>query len=473
MLFSSSTFLMLFLPAVCAAYFLVSSRKFKNLILFLFSILFYAWGEPVYIVLIIISSLNDYFFAQLVSAEKKKNNYGRAKLYFILSLVVNLGLLGYFKYANFLILNVNWLTGWNIPTQNLPLPIGISFYTFQTMSYSIDVYLGKVKVQKSFLNMATYVALFPQLIAGPIVRYRTVEKNLAERVETIPKVYSGLQRFSFGLAKKVIIANQMGLIADTIFLNYSNSTGTVVTWLGILAYTFQIYFDFSGYSDMAIGLGRVFGFEFLENFNYPYISKSVTEFWRRWHISLSSWFRDYVYIPLGGNRKHQIRNIIVVWLLTGLWHGAYWNYVIWGVFYAVLLLVEKYLIGSFIDRFPNFLKWLYTIFFVMVAWAIFRIEDLETLINVLKQMFVYTTYGGTDFAFEYQNILYAIWFMPLAFLFSTPLFANLFKLNSSELSQKKPPCLEVINSVTALVLLVVSITFIIGGEFNPFIYFRF
>lgn len=467
MVFSSLTFLLYFLPLTLILYFLVRSRRAKNVVLLVSSLLFYAWGEPFYIVLIILSTLNDYLFSNLVARSRQYGNDKLARLYFIISVVVNLGLLGVFKYADFAISNINLLLGVQLPLAKLPLPIGISFYTFQTMSYSIDVYLGKVKAQKNLLTLATYVALFPQLIAGPIVRYITVEDELDNRRETLADISMGLKRFIIGLSKKVIIANQMGYIADQILNRDQLPNHTVVIWLAVIAYTFQIYFDFSGYSDMAIGLGRIFGFHFLENFNYPYIANSVTDFWRRWHISLSSWFRDYVYIPLGGNRHKQYRNIFIVWLLTGMWHGASWNYILWGLYYCLLLVFEKQ--TQLIPRLPKVIQHGYLLFIVMIGWTIFRIEDFTSLKTALVNMFVYTPIDVKSFVFDYQNLLYALPFIPLAIIASTPWAKGLYQRLESRAHQ---PIYGIAN-VFIVVLLIINIIFLVGSSFNPFIYFRF
>lgn len=469
MIFSSFTFLLLFLPLVLLFYFLMPSRTFKNLFLFLASILFYAWGEPIYVVLILFSTFNDYIFSRVVQKQKDIGKHKRAKVYFILSLVINIGILSFFKYSGFLISNINSILEISINYHELPLPIGISFYTFQTMSYSIDVYRGHVKAQKNFLTLATYVTLFPQLIAGPIVRYITVEDELINRQETLKLAASGTRRFIIGLGKKVIIANQMGIIADNVFNNYDPTSGTVLTWFALICYSFQIYYDFSGYSDMAIGLGRIFGFHFLENFNYPYIAKSITDFWRRWHISLSTWFRDYIYIPLGGNRRHAVRNLFIVWFLTGLWHGASWNYIFWGLYYGVLLAIEKYFIKDYLNKFPKILQHFYALFFILIGWALFRIEDLEQLGKVLKTLFIYKEIDIRTFMLTYSNILYAIPFTALAILGSGPIFS----VALTKLKIKQSFVINLVKDIVIIVILIISVIFLVGETFNPFIYFKF
>ena len=343
MVFSSLLFLFRFLPAVLILYY-IAPRKLRNVILLLFSLFFYAWGEPKYVFLMLFTITMDFFIGKGIDKAKKEGNQKKAKRFLMTSILVDLSILGFFKYADFLIGTVNTLTGAGIPLLGIPLPIGISFFTFQTMSYTIDVYKGSTEVQKNWIKYGTYVSMFPQLIAGPIVQYKTIAEQMEHRKENTSDFSEGIHRFMIGLGKKVLIANNIGALWDAIAVLPVDGLAAGTAWLGALAYTFQIYFDFSGYSDMAIGLGKMFGFHFLENFNYPYISKSITEFWRRWHISLSSWFKEYVYIPLGGNRckiAKQIRNILVVWMLTGIWHGANWNYVLWGCYYGALLLIEK------------------------------------------------------------------------------------------------------------------------------------
>ena len=353
MVFSSLSFIFFFLPIFLLIYF-ISKKELQNIVILLGSLFFYAWGEPKYVIVMIFSIIFNYLCGLLINRYRKHD-----KLFLILAIIGNLLLLFVFKYLDFTIININRLFSSNINSLNLLLPIGISFYTFQAMSYVIDVYKKKVKVQKNIITMGTYVALFPQLIAGPIVRYKDIEKQLSNRTINLNKVSDGIRRFIIGLGKKVIIANNVAVIVDTIFDGNIQNTGALVLIIGTIAYALQIYFDFSGYSDMAIGLGKILGFDFLENFNYPYISKSITEFWRRWHISLSSWFRDYVYIPLGGNRVSKIkwiRNIFIVWFLTGLWHGASWNFILWGLYFAVILLLEKLVLSKYLDKLPSFIS---------------------------------------------------------------------------------------------------------------------
>ena len=464
MVFSSLTFLLWFLPCVLLVYFLVP-KKAKNAILFVFSLLFYAWGEPVYVGLMIFSTVLDYCCGRAV---EKFRGTPKAKIGLLVSVIVNLSLLCLFKYTDFLIGTVNSIFGSSIPLLNLPLPIGISFYTFQTMSYTIDVYRGDAKVQKNIISFGAYVSLFPQLIAGPIVRYQTIADQIDERTHSFDKFGEGVKRFVCGLGKKVLIANNIGLLWSMI--SKASDWTVVSAWLGIIAFAFQIYFDFSGYSDMAIGLGKMFGFDFLENFDHPYCSKSVTEFWRRWHISMGTWFRDYVYIPLGGNRKGlaiQLRNIAIVWLLTGFWHGASWNYVLWGVFYGVLLIFEKFFLLDRLKKAPAIVGHLYTLLCVALGWVLFAFEDIGKGWALFKVLF-----GGATFcnsAALYQLLSY----LPLLLLCAvaaTPLGTKLYH----KLSEKCSTGWMATADVTSIVAVVgLSVAYLISGSYNPFLYFRF
>lgn len=376
----------------------------------------------------------------------------------------------FFKYSNFLIENVNLAFKAKIKPLNIVMPIGISFYTFQILSYIIDLYNKKIKLQKNYFSLALYVSLFPQLIAGPIVRYETVEEEIDNRKETKEDVISGTKRFIIGLSKKVIIANQMALLADLIFNKHNGAYGTTIIWLGTLAYTLQIYFDFSGYSDMAIGLGRIFGFHFLENFDYPYISKSVTEFWRRWHISLSTWFRDYVYIPLGGNRVNKfkwIRNIILVWLLTGLWHGAAWNFIIWGIYYGLLLLFEKLFFDRILKKLPTIINWLYTFIIVMIGWMIFRSNSLNELLLFIKTMFVYKQTDWLTILADNLSTFNALMFVLPAFILSFPILKKIKEKYSGK------TIYIILTNILLLMLFIMCIVYLTSSSYNPFIYFRF
>ena len=466
MVFSSAIFVFLFLPLVLLCYFL-SPRKLKNYVLLFFSLVFYVFGGPKFLLVLLAVVLIDYVGAILINKTNKK------KLFLILTITCNILVLVYFKYTGFFLENVNSIFGLKITIPKIVLPIGISFYTFQAMSYVIDVYRNKVKLQKNFLTLLLYVSLFPQLVAGPIVRYETIEDELNNRKETFNDISEGIKRFILGLAKKVIIANQMGLLADTIF--GLNELSTPVAILGGIAYMFQIYFDFSAYSDMAIGLGRIFGFKFLENFNFPYISKSITEFWRRWHISLSTWFRDYIYIPLGGNRKgikRQIINMLIVWLLTGFWHGAEWNFVLWGLYYFIFLVLEKFVLNKFLDKLPNFLRHVYAIVVIYFGWIIFRCDSMELLKHYFNALFSFNFS-----AMSFNEILiylesYYVYFI-LAIIFSTPVYYKLVEKISSVKNKKLKLVLDIIHYLGLIVIFIITIMFLAYSSYNPFIYFRF
>ncbi len=449
MLFSSNVFLFAFLPAVLLAYY-VSPRSLRNPVLLLFSLFFYGWGEPVYLFLMIGDILINYFCGRWIGWERENGKTGKIPL--ITAIVLNLLLLGFFKYAGFL------LGDW-VP--DIPLPIGISFYIFQSMSYVIDFFRNDAPMQRNVLTFGTYVTLFPQLIAGPIVRYADVAQMLEVRKETVKQFASGVQRFIIGLAKKVLLANTMGNLWNLLQVE----TGTMTAWVGLLAYTLQIYFDFSGYSDMAIGLGRMFGFEFLENFNYPYISSSITEFWRRWHISLSTWFKEYVYIPLGGNRKgisRQILNIVVVWLLTGLWHGASWNFVLWGGYYAVLLIAEKTFLLKLLKKIPAIFRHVYTMFAVMLGWALFYFEDMGALSTFIGKLF--------SPASSASAAALMTGYLPLilvSVISATPLMKKLFSGKEDKLIFRWGMI------AVCAALFVLCIAALASQSYNPFIYFRF
>ncbi|ALC88761.1 hypothetical protein AM500_02310 [Bacillus sp. FJAT-18017] len=473
MLFSSSIFLFAFLPIVLILYF-ISPRVLKNIILLAASLFFYAWGEPRYTIIMLISILINYLFALIV--DKKREN-GTAVKWILGSMVVaNLAILGFFKYANFFVDNLNGLLGTSINIPDIPLPIGISFYTFQAMSYVIDVYRKDGKVQKNPINMALYISLFPQLVAGPIVRYQTVADQINERRETIEKIAEGIKRFLIGLAKKMFLANNCGLIADQIFAQNPSEMSMGLAWFGIIAYALQIYFDFSGYSDMAIGLGKMFGFDFLENFNYPYISKSATEFWRRWHISLGSWFRDYVYIPLGGNRKGEARtylNLLIVWFATGLWHGASWTFIAWGVYYGLLIMIEKAFLLKFLKRIPAILQHIYTLLIVLIGWVFFRSETFTYAFDYIKAMFGMNGVGMWDLKAEFYSHEHGV-ILLIAIIGATPLFKKLLDWLSSEYGNKAVVAGKSVALNTYYVaLLVLSVIYVVSTTFNPFIYFRF
>lgn len=466
MLFSSITFLFYFLPVVLILYFAVP-KSFKNVVLLASSLVFYAWGEPKYVLLMAVSIGLAYMFGLLI---EKYAGTPKAKLFFILSNVILLGFLGFFKYADFFVENFNAITTLSIPLPRIALPIGISFYTFQVVSYTIDVYRGETKAQKNFVALAAYITMFPQLIAGPIVRYSDIARQLEERTHSFSEAALGARRFICGLAKKILIANALGELCDT--FKASDEKSVLFYWLYAIAFMLHIYFDFSGYSDMAIGLGRIFGFTFLENFNYPFISGSITEFWRRWHMSLGTWFRDYVYIPLGGNRVSTARhifNIFVVWMLTGFWHGAAWNFVVWGLFFAVLLLVEKFFLLKYLKKF-KVLNHIYVLFLVMISFVIFNAADMKEAIEYIGGMF---GAGGISFAsaeWLYNLRSYAL-VLIIGIIGSTPIVKSAFdKISSNE---KYSKALSIAEPIVLCLLLVVMTAYLVDGSFNPFLYFRF
>ena len=471
MVFSSLLFLFRYLPFVLVLYF-ICPKKLRNLLLFVVSLIFYAWGEPIYVVLMIFSTLVDYTHGLLVAHYKAAGNTRAAKLVVASSMIINLALLGFFKYYDFLAGTVNSLIGTTLPLTGVALPIGISFYTFQTMSYTIDVYRGDAEPQKNIISFGAYVALFPQLIAGPIVAYKTVADQLNCRHEDTDKFAYGIKRFTAGLGKKVLLANSAGVIWDTIKVMDTSSLPALTAWIGILAYTFQIYFDFSGYSDMAIGLGNMLGFRFLENFDYPYMSKSITEFWRRWHISLGSWFRDYVYIPLGGNRKglaKQIRNICIVWLLTGLWHGANWTFVLWGAYFGVLLIIEKMFLLKALKKAPAIVGHIYTMFFVIISWVIFALDDMKSVIGYIGAMFGAggALYDKTSLYLLSTNIILLV----ILALASTDIPAKLGNSLVDRLGEK--PLSAVVQNVVFAAVILISTAYLVDATYNPFLYFRF
>ena len=473
MVFSSFVFLMVFLPLILVIYYICPAR-FRNFVLFFASLIFYAWGEPKYVLIMLFSTVFDYTNGRLIERFQNRNQHKLAKITLIVDLCGNLGILGFFKYTDFVIGSINSITGAGISLLHIALPIGISFYTFQTMSYTIDVYRGVVPAQHNILNFGTYVVLFPQLIAGPIVQYKTIAKELERRKVTMDNFANGAFRFLVGLAKKVLLANQAGSLWDTISVTGNLSTASA--WLGAVAYTFQIYFDFSGYSDMAIGLGEMFGFHFLENFNYPYMADSITDFWRRWHISLSSWFREYVYIPLGGNRrgmKIQLRNICIVWLLTGLWHGASWNFVLWGVYYGVLLMIEKLYLLKHLEKSPSWFRHVYSMILVIIGWTIFALTDFGELWTYLKAML------GIGVARINSDFFYYVSCNAVLFLVLIICSINLKELmKNTKLAEKavawgRRDTYGITKAVTMILLLVVSFAFLVGDSYNPFLYFRF
>ena len=473
MVFSSLLFLFRFLPAILLVYYIVP-HHFRNLVLLIFSLAFYAWGEPIYIILMLASILISYTGGILVDRFKQVEKMKEAKWALLISCVASLSLLAFFKYAGFAVETVNSLTGAGIAILNIALPIGISFYTFQTLSYTIDVYRGEAAVQKNPISFGAYVTMFPQLIAGPIVQYKTIDTQLRTRTETAEQFAEGIHRFMIGLSKKVLIANNAGALWDTIQASAYSEVPILTAWMGLAAYTFQIYFDFSAYSDMAIGLGHMFGFRFLENFNYPYISKSLTEFWRRWHISLGTWFREYVYIPLGGNRVSKwrhIRNILVVWLLTGIWHGASWNFLIWGIYYGVLLLAEKFVFGKYLQKLPALFQHIYCMIFVMLGWNLFVFENMGQGIEFLKSLFGF--YGQGFLNTQTVYLLYNNAALLILCIFgSTQLPSKFGKRLSAKLAGNEIVLAAVKNTFYIGVFLL-SIAWLVDATFNPFLYFRF
>lgn len=468
MLFSSIVFLFTFLPAGVILYYLLPVR-FRNVILLLASLVFYAWGEPVYLFLMLLSILFNYFSGLDIARNLQDKRAAKRSLVF--NLIINLAVLGFFKYEGFVLDTLNGILPVHISYHALPLPIGISFYTFQILSYIIDVYRGNVKVQTNLPNFALYVTMFPQLIAGPIVQYADVDEQLASREVSRTKFGEGSMYFIRGLAKKVLLANTSGMIFTEVSGLAKGNIAVMTAWLGAFAYMFQIYFDFSGYSDMAIGLGKMFGFEFNMNFNYPYVSKSITEFWRRWHISLSSWFRDYVYIPLGGNRvskiKH-IRNLLIVWFLTGLWHGAAWNFVAWGLYYGVILIIEKYLLSPVLDRLPDVVRHIYSIVLVVIGWVLFFSSSFGQAADYIRVMFGAGAHGFADRESMYLLTSNLILWLILIFG-STPLVHFRYE----HMLRTKKWNTTIINSVVYVALFIVCIAYLVTETYNPFLYFRF
>lgn len=464
MVFSSLVFMFAYLPITLLAYYLVP-RQGRNIFLFIVNLIFYGWGEPKLVLLMVFNIFFNYTGGWLV--DKYRADAKKKKLFLILTCVLDIGILAVFKYTGMITETLNMLPFLNIPELQISLPIGISFYTFQTMSYVIDVYRDDAPVSKNFINFGTYVALFPQLIAGPIVRYRDVAEQLVNRRETLEMFTRGVKLFMVGLAKKVIIANTMGTLTTNIFAT-TDENGVVGTWVGMIAYTFQIYFDFSGYSDMACGLGNMMGFEFLKNFNYPYIAKSITDFWRRWHISLSTWFKEYVYIPLGGNRKgvkRQILNLLIVWGLTGLWHGAAYNFVLWGLYYGLLLILEKFVLKKFLDRLPSFVQHIYTLFIIIIGWGLFYFTDVGQLGEFMVDLFNFGNgiCGNQAFNLIMSNLPMLI----IAAVASTPLAAMLY--NRFEHTR----FMWIPETLYCMGVLVVSTASLVNQSYNPFLYFRF
>ena len=467
MVFSSLEFLFLYLPVCLTVYFLIPRRhlKIRNLVLFLFSLVFYAWSGPRYVFLILFSTVVDFICGHFVGKYREKNKK-LAKRFVFLSVFINIGLLAFFKYTDFIISNLSRIPFLSfLKPIGITLPVGISFYTFQTMSYTIDVYRGEAAAQDNIVTFGAYVSMFPQLIAGPIVRYRDVDSALRSREQSIERFASGIRRFSVGLCKKVLLANTAGELFSAFSSDVASNPNILGAWLGILFYSFQIYFDFSGYSDMAIGLGRIMGFDFPENFNYPYISASITEFWRRWHITLSTWFREYVYIPLGGSRCSRARtffNLFVVWLLTGLWHGASWNFVLWGLYYCVILIIEKSLLKGFLEKHRIFAH-IYSLLFVLFGWFIFVSCDLEKPFQYLRAMFS----GPFVSQMSVYHLVRSTVFLVILIIASTPFCKNIYKRFEGRSS------FSVIISILCVASLALCTAYLVDSSYNPFLYFRF
>lgn len=470
MLFSSMIFLWLFLPLVFCSYYLIDKR-FKNILLLISSIIFYAWGGVSYSLIMFSSIIINYIFALLIDKAIEYNNLKNKKIYLALCIMINLSILGYFKYTNFIISIINSLSQNKIiELTNIVLPIGISFYTFQALSYVIDVYRGHNKAQKNIFNLALYISFFPQLIAGPIVKYHDIENQILNRNESLENIFYGIKRFIYGLSKKVILANMFALSCDEILKQPTDELGTALVWCASVLYTLQIYYDFSGYSDMAIGLGKMFGFNFLENFNYPYISKSIKEFWRRWHISLSTWFKEYLYIPLGGNRKRKLFtyiNLLIVFFATGLWHGASYNFILWGLFHGFFLVIERIFLGKLLEKNKlKFINHIYVIFVFVIGWVLFRADDLKHAFELYKLMFSYKESIYTVRYFFYPQTFVCFIF---GILFSG-LFQSIFpKVREATFSSK----VYILESVIQFILLFICIMYLVNGTYNPFIYFRF
>lgn len=470
MLFSSLTFIYIFLPLLCIFYFSIKNATWRRAILTVFSLIFYSWGEPVFVVLMLASVAVNYFSGRLIDKEEDRT---KKKLYLIISVALNLVILAVFKYTPMIVQSLNAIPSVSIPVPAIPLPLGISFYTFQAMSYTIDVFRGDTPSQKSYLSLLLYVSFFPQLIAGPIVRYKDIAAQIPERRADINDIFYGIYRFSVGLAKKTLLANPCGEAADSL-LQMGVSESVLGSWTGIAFFALQIFFDFSGYSDMAIGLGSIFGFHFKENFDYPYISKSATEFWRRWHMSLGSFFRDYVYIPLGGNRKRWLFNVFCVWFLTGLWHGASWNFVIWGLFYACLLVAEKKALSKLFEKIPliprTVLQYIYMVFITLIGWTVFYFTDFNALWHNFAIMFGAAGAAVNDLFIDSvikDNAVLLI----ISLLFALPLPAYICKKIGTHINNEK--ITVIIKTVFSVALLFLSTASLAGSSYNPFLYFRF
>ncbi len=471
MIFSSVFFLFVFLPIFLIAYHILPFVKVKNLVLLVFSLIFYAWGEPVYVILMLLNIAINFVSGLELESYIEMKQHAKARYACIFTVALNLLILGFYKYYGFVIENLNAVLPVDIPYRELALPIGISFYTFQTLSYVIDVYRGKTRAQHDPIAFGAYISMFPQLIAGPIVRYSDIEAQLRSRRVTLVKFGNGAMWFLRGLGKKVLIANNIGSIYEAVMLVDAPQRSVLTAWVGCFAYTMQIYFDFSGYSDMAIGLGKMLGFDFMKNFDYPYTSKSITEFWRRWHISLSSWFKEYVYIPLGGNRggtAKTIRNLMIVWALTGLWHGAAWNFIFWGIYYGLIICLEKYVFQKYLDRLPGILRHIYTMVLVMIGWVLFFSPSLGSAMTYIGNLFGIGAKGLVDqtgFYFLRTSLVLGI----LSVLASTPVLYHRF----SRLLHSRKRYKHVVYAMVYVGILLISVAYLVNDTYNPFLYFRF
>lgn len=472
MVFSNLFFIYLFLPLNLILYYAVPNKTWKNVVLLLFSLFFYSWGEPVWVFLLMLTAFLDYTWAKCIEYFHLTGQQRRKKMALIASLVFDLGMLGVFKYSGFVVENINLLTGLSLPVPQIALPIGISFYTFQTISYVLDVYRGQVAAQKRYYKYLMYLSSYHQLVAGPIVRYSDVAAEIENRTVSAQDFSEGITRFCLGLTKKVVVANVAGSLAGNYLDADLASLSVAGAWFGVLLYTLQIYYDFSAYSDMAIGLGRMFGFHYHQNFNYPYIAKSVTEFWRRWHISLSSFFRDYVYIPLGGKYRHQIFNICVVWFLTGLWHGASWNFILWGVFYGALLIVEKLGLLKVLEKIPSVFSHLYLLFLTLIGWTIFYTTDLGKLGGYFGVMFGLSGNALSDpqLSITFMNNLF---WLVVAVLFCMPITQLVKRWAQAQRSEGVRAGISIVNAIMNVMLLFVCTAMLVGDSYNPFLYFRF
>lgn len=458
MVFSSILFIFRFLPIAMGIYFL-TPKKLKNLSLLILSLIFYSWGEPRYFLLMIASIFVDYFIS--INIEKNNKNKKIKILLLAISIIFNVGILFFFKYINFFIENINSIFNMSLNNVKITLPLGISFYTFQTMSYTIDVFWGKVKAEKNIINFGAFVCLFPQLIAGPIVKYIDISKELKNRDINLDEIQEGIRLFILGLGSKVLIANNIGSLWNEVETMGFNNISTILAWMGIIAFSLQIYFDFNGYSLMAIGLGKILGFNFPNNFNYPYESRSITEFWRRWHITLGQWFKQYVYIPLGGNRLGRARtyfNLFIVWFLTGLWHGASYNFILWGLYFFILICIEKNGLLNLLNK-HKLISHIYTIFFILVGWVLFAVIDLNKIINFLKKMFIFN--AGNEWIYYLRNyiIIYTI-----AIIFSTSFLKKIYNKFVKS---------NIVDTIILITIFLLSIAYLVDSSYNPFLYFRF